>query len=73
MLGFCKLLLGIIFGGTLVGLLKLFPNSILSVMLFISGLEVGSRYPSSVANRLLTDSFLSPLNDSARDSGKISQ
>ena len=39
-LGLCKLLLGIIFGGSLVGLLKLFPTSLLSVMLFVSGLEV---------------------------------
>lgn len=39
-LGFCKLFLGIVFGGSLIGLLKLFPNSILSVMLFVSGLEV---------------------------------
>ncbi|KAH8556387.1 hypothetical protein BGW37DRAFT_510961 [Umbelopsis sp. PMI_123] len=40
LLGLCKLLLGIIFGGSLVGLLKLFPNSILSVLLFVSGLEL---------------------------------
>lgn len=34
------MLLGIVFGGSLVGLLKLFPTSLLSVMLFVSGLEV---------------------------------
>ncbi|KAI8581924.1 hypothetical protein K450DRAFT_206868 [Umbelopsis ramanniana AG] len=41
-LGLCKLLLGIVFGGSLVGLLKLFPNSLLSVMLFVSGLELAT-------------------------------
>ncbi|OBZ81994.1 Molybdate transporter 1 [Choanephora cucurbitarum] len=40
-LGCCKLLLGILFGSSLVGLLKLFPTSILAVMLFISGVELG--------------------------------
>jgi MFS superfamily sulfate permease-like transporter len=39
-LGSCKLLLGILFGGSLVGLLQLFPTSILAVMLFISGVEL---------------------------------
>ncbi|KAI9244464.1 hypothetical protein BDA99DRAFT_472579 [Phascolomyces articulosus] len=41
-LGLCKLLLGIIFGSSLVGLLQVFPNSILGVMLFISGIELAS-------------------------------
>ena len=41
-LGFGKLLLGIIFGSSLVGLLQVFPNSILGVMLFISGVELAS-------------------------------
>jgi MFS superfamily sulfate permease-like transporter len=40
LLGSCKLLLGILFGGSLVGLLELFPTSILAVMLFISGVEL---------------------------------
>ncbi|KAI8350173.1 hypothetical protein BD560DRAFT_358475 [Blakeslea trispora] len=40
-LGSCKLLLGILFGSSLVGLLKLFPTSILAVMLFVSGVELG--------------------------------
>ncbi|KAF7730170.1 hypothetical protein EC973_002778 [Apophysomyces ossiformis] len=42
LLGTCKLLLGIIFGSSLVGLLELFPNSILAVMLFVSGVELAS-------------------------------
>lgn len=41
-LGSCKLLLGILFGSSLIGLLELFPTSILAVMLFISGVELGS-------------------------------
>ena len=41
-LGACKLLLGILFGSSLLGLLRLFPTSILAVMLFISGIELGS-------------------------------
>ncbi|KAI9359440.1 hypothetical protein BD770DRAFT_342782 [Pilaira anomala] len=40
-LGSCKLLLGILFGSSLVGLLQVFPTSILAVMLFISGIELG--------------------------------
>ncbi|KAI8048133.1 uncharacterized protein B0P05DRAFT_564602, partial [Gilbertella persicaria] len=40
-LGACKLVLGILFGSSVVGLLKLFPTSILAVMLFISGIELG--------------------------------
>jgi MFS superfamily sulfate permease-like transporter len=39
-LGSCKLLLGILFGSSLVGLLDLFPKSILAVMLFVSAIEV---------------------------------
>ncbi|KAI9319356.1 hypothetical protein BX666DRAFT_2025657 [Dichotomocladium elegans] len=41
-LGVCKLFLGILFGSSLVGLLQLFPQSILGVMLFISAIELGS-------------------------------
>ncbi|KAI7895777.1 uncharacterized protein EV154DRAFT_494881 [Mucor mucedo] len=41
-LGACKLLLGILFGSSLVGLLQAFPTSLLAVMLFISGVELGS-------------------------------
>ncbi|KAI7850540.1 hypothetical protein BDC45DRAFT_572778 [Circinella umbellata] len=41
-LGLGKLLLGIVFGSSLVGLLQVFPNSILGVMLFISGVELAS-------------------------------
>ncbi|KAI9484683.1 hypothetical protein BDB00DRAFT_965006 [Zychaea mexicana] len=41
-LGLCKLILGIIFGSSLVGLLQVFPNSILGVLLFISGVELAS-------------------------------
>jgi MFS superfamily sulfate permease-like transporter len=41
LLGSTKLLLGILFGGSLVGLLQVFPTSILAVMLFISGIELG--------------------------------
>ncbi|CEP16428.1 hypothetical protein [Parasitella parasitica] len=41
LLGASKLLLGILFGGSLVGLLQVFPTSILAVMLFISGIELG--------------------------------
>ncbi|KAI8979433.1 hypothetical protein BDF20DRAFT_819095 [Mycotypha africana] len=40
-LGLCKLILGILFGASLVGLLEAFPKSILAVMLFISGVELG--------------------------------
>ncbi|KAL0095543.1 hypothetical protein J3Q64DRAFT_1857384 [Phycomyces blakesleeanus] len=40
LLGLCKLLLGIIFGSSLVGLLQYFPNSLLAVMLFVSGVEL---------------------------------
>ncbi|SAL97514.1 hypothetical protein [Absidia glauca] len=39
-LGSCKLLLGILFGSSLVGLLDLFPKSILAVMLFVSAIEL---------------------------------
>ncbi|CAO3686554.1 unnamed protein product [Rhizopus stolonifer] len=42
LLGVCKLLLGILFGSSVVGLLQLFPNSVLAVMMFISGVELGS-------------------------------
>ncbi|KAI9262731.1 hypothetical protein BY458DRAFT_587835 [Sporodiniella umbellata] len=42
LLGVCKLLLGILFGSSVVGLLQLFPKSILAVMMFISGVELGS-------------------------------
>ncbi|KAG0163845.1 hypothetical protein DFQ30_010877 [Apophysomyces sp. BC1015] len=42
LLGTCKLLLGIIFGSSLVGLLQLFPNSMLAVMLFVSGVELAA-------------------------------
>ncbi|KAI8150321.1 hypothetical protein BJV82DRAFT_586756 [Fennellomyces sp. T-0311] len=42
LLGICKLILGIIFGSSLVGLFQVFPNSILGVMLFISGVELAS-------------------------------
>lgn len=42
LLGACKLLLGILFGSSLVGLLQLFPDSILAVMLFISAIELAS-------------------------------
>ncbi|KAI9244463.1 hypothetical protein BDA99DRAFT_529043 [Phascolomyces articulosus] len=42
LLGMGKLLLGIIFGNSLVGLLQVFPKSILGVMLFISGVELAS-------------------------------
>lgn len=41
LLGASKLLLGILFGSSLIGLLQLFPTSILAVMLFISGVELG--------------------------------
>ncbi|KAJ8658657.1 hypothetical protein O0I10_005697 [Lichtheimia ornata] len=41
-LGLFKLFLGILFGSSLVGLLQVFPNSILAVLLFISGVELGS-------------------------------
>ncbi|CEI94520.1 hypothetical protein G6F70_003176 [Rhizopus microsporus] len=41
LLGLCKLILGILFGSSVVGLLQLFPNSILAVMMFISGVELG--------------------------------
>jgi hypothetical protein len=40
MLGAAKLLLGILFGSSLLGLLEAFPSSMLAVMLFISGVEV---------------------------------
>ncbi|ORZ02307.1 hypothetical protein BCR43DRAFT_465283 [Syncephalastrum racemosum] len=49
-LGFCKLLLGIIFGSSLVGLLQLFPKSILGVMLFISAIELASSIQKLDAN-----------------------
>ncbi|KAG2182326.1 hypothetical protein INT43_007256 [Umbelopsis isabellina] len=49
-LGLCKLLLGIVFGSSLVGLLKLFPTSILSVMLFVSGLELAMAARSVLDN-----------------------
>lgn len=42
LLGVCKLLLGILFGSSVVGLLQFFPNSVLAVMMFISGVELGS-------------------------------
>ncbi|CAG8632925.1 10705_t:CDS:2 [Ambispora leptoticha] len=41
-LGFFKLILGILFGNTLTKLLGSFPNSILGVMLFVSGAELSS-------------------------------
>lgn len=49
-LGLCKLLLGIIFGSSLVGLLQLFPKSILGVMLFISAIELASSIQKLDAN-----------------------
>jgi MFS superfamily sulfate permease-like transporter len=39
-LGTFKIIIGLIFGGTLTGLLAVFPQSLLSVMLFISGTEL---------------------------------
>lgn len=52
LLGSTKLLLGILFGGSLVGLLQVFPTSILAVMLFISGVELGcaARSVNDLAN-----------------------
>ncbi|CAG8617222.1 7777_t:CDS:2 [Acaulospora morrowiae] len=41
-LGFFKLIVGILFGKTLTNLLNYFPNSILGVMLFVSGAELAS-------------------------------
>ncbi|CAG8447386.1 153_t:CDS:2 [Gigaspora rosea] len=41
-LGLFKLLVGILFGGTLTSLLNYFPLSILGVMLFVSGLELAN-------------------------------
>ncbi|KAI7907856.1 uncharacterized protein BX663DRAFT_12969 [Cokeromyces recurvatus] len=41
-LGSLKWILGILFGSSLVGLLQVFPTSILAVLLFISGVELGS-------------------------------
>jgi MFS superfamily sulfate permease-like transporter len=41
-LGFFKLILGILFGKTLTNLLGYFPNSILGVMLFVSGIELSA-------------------------------
>ncbi|CAO3609196.1 unnamed protein product [Cunninghamella echinulata] len=41
-LGTCKLILGILFGKSLVGLFDLFPKSILAAMLFVSSIELAS-------------------------------
>ncbi|KAJ2964230.1 hypothetical protein NQZ79_g807 [Umbelopsis isabellina] len=61
-LGLCKLFLGIVFGSSLVGLLKLFPTSILSVMLFVSGLELAMAARSVLDNaadsRIKYENFL---------------
>ncbi|KAJ1929663.1 hypothetical protein IWQ60_000987 [Tieghemiomyces parasiticus] len=46
-LGLFKLVLGVVFGASLVALLKVFPSSILGVLLFMSGAELamaGRRY-----------------------------
>lgn len=59
-LGSCKLLLGILFGSSLVGLLEVFPTSILAVMLFISGVELGSAARS--VNDFETDEALKREN-----------
>ncbi|RUS22310.1 hypothetical protein BC937DRAFT_89738 [Endogone sp. FLAS-F59071] len=52
-LGICKLLIGILFGSSLVGLLQFFPHSILAVMLFVSGAELAmaSRYVNKGVDR----------------------
>ncbi|RUS14836.1 hypothetical protein BC938DRAFT_477185 [Jimgerdemannia flammicorona] len=39
-LGLLKLLVGVLFGSSLIGLLQFFPRSILAVMLFVSGAEL---------------------------------
>ncbi|RIA79376.1 hypothetical protein C1645_702196 [Glomus cerebriforme] len=49
-LGFFKLILGILFGKTLTNLLNYFPYSILGVMLFVSGAEL-----SSAARNFMSD------------------
>ncbi|CAO3623781.1 unnamed protein product [Cunninghamella blakesleeana] len=42
MLGTAKLILGILFGKSLVGIFSLFPKSILAIMLFVSSIELAS-------------------------------
>ncbi|KAL1916579.1 uncharacterized protein VTP21DRAFT_5770 [Calcarisporiella thermophila] len=39
-LGIIKIIIGIVFGPSLLGILKVFPRSILGVMLFVSGVEL---------------------------------
>ncbi|RUS27797.1 hypothetical protein BC938DRAFT_482720 [Jimgerdemannia flammicorona] len=39
-LGLLKLLVGVLFSSSLIGLLQFFPRSILAVMLFVSGAEL---------------------------------
>ncbi|TPX39363.1 hypothetical protein SeLEV6574_g07273 [Synchytrium endobioticum] len=41
-LGLCKLVLGVIFGSSVVGICQAFPNSILGVMLVFAGIELAS-------------------------------
>ncbi|KAI7868481.1 hypothetical protein BDF14DRAFT_1793765 [Spinellus fusiger] len=59
-LGLCKLLLGIIFGSSLVGLLGLFPKSLLGVMLFVSGVELA--HSASSINDNVQDEVLKREN-----------
>lgn len=41
-LGICKLVLGVLFGSTLVGIFQAFPNSVLGVMLVFAGISLAS-------------------------------
>jgi MFS superfamily sulfate permease-like transporter len=50
-LGFFKLILGIMFGKTLTNLLNYFPNSILGLMLFVSGAELSSAARNFMSTR----------------------
>lgn len=55
-LGLCKLVLGILFGSSLLGVLEAFPVSILAVLLFISGIELASA-ARNVNDNVIDDSI----------------
>ncbi|CAI2166486.1 20625_t:CDS:2 [Funneliformis geosporum] len=54
-LGFFKLILGILFGKTLTNLLNYFPYSIIGIMLFVSGAELSSAARNFMNTRDLKD------------------
>lgn len=73
-LGVLKLLIGLFFGNTLVGLLKLFPYALLGIMVIAAGLElasVGESLNTTGARDLRKDMPAGILGDRDREIGPV--